>query len=164
MVFIMGYMFFTWLIKRPFKRKGIPFNEIPKYVEILYFRGYDGGFIIIEIPKTGQFLQFRKYIIEKGNVGIQFDYPLTPSTKSYYGLVKDLLINIGVHYQVEDIDRTYRGKQLVEEFIVIDFGQDFKKAASIAQEIIKSIYQIDTQKTVDISFGRVSARNIGFSE
>jgi len=52
-------------------------DDLTKFFETLFERGYDRGFLVIEAPRE-RFIQFSKYIKGKGKLGLKFDFPLAP--------------------------------------------------------------------------------------
>ena len=155
---IVGY--FIWRKgSKPYKHKSIPQNDLKRFFEVLLYRGYDRGFLCIEVPQQDKFLQFSKYINGKKSVGIQFDFPLTEWSREYYELLRKVLIEKGIDFDIQKTEH-----EGVSEFLVVDLKQDLALALNLTKLILQSIYRLDENQSVDLYFENVSPKDerIGF--
>ncbi len=111
--------------------------DLERLITNLLQRGYDLGFLVLELPGEERFVEFSKYIKEGARQGIQLDFPLSPWSEPYYDQVKSLLESRRVEYTVQD---TPNGP--VREFIQVDFGQDVPAAAVMAKEIFERVFRV----------------------
>ena len=75
---VIGYHVLKYYGSRPRRHKVIARGDFTKFLRALLHRGYDGGYLVVETRKGGRFVQFRKYIRSRRNVGIRFDFPRAP--------------------------------------------------------------------------------------
>jgi hypothetical protein len=139
--------------KKPYMHKNIALDDLKSFLEVLLFRGYDGGFISICIPDREEFLQFSKYIISENSIGLQLDFPLAKWSKHYYDSLKKLLIDQGIKFETQTTS-----KEEIPEFLVVDIKQDLDFAQVLIKQIIQSIYKLNNVK-VNLHFENVSPRN-----
>jgi hypothetical protein len=155
-------LLFLYFVRKPVINKRISHDNLKKYLEVLFYRGFDGGFMVIRIPKDKKFkrfLQFSKYIGSKKKIGLQFDYPLAEWSKPYYGKLKEIFEQEGIEFQIEKTDQ--KG---VSEFIVVDVGKDLDKAEKISRLALTGVYNQSPDDFVELYFVNVSEEDerIGF--
>lgn len=146
--------------KTPYIHRAVHQQELRKFLEVLLYRGYDRGFICVQVPKDVRFLQFSKYIMNGQRVGLQLDFPLAPWSKDYYELLRTLLREKRILCEVEKT-----GQDGVTEFLVVDVKQDLSLAFDLTQLILQNLYGLDEDVRVELYFSGVSPRDerIGFS-
>jgi hypothetical protein len=99
-------------------------------------RGYDGSVAVLTDRSTGLFIQFRKYIHEPGQYGIESHFPRAPWSQRYYQGIQDVLKLRGVAFErvaAADGDPTV-------EFIHVDFGHDIDSATAIVAQIVVEVF------------------------
>ena len=98
MLTFVGFVSFWYFGKKPYKHRGLSQENLTEYFEALFARGFNGGNLIIEVPDGPLFIQFSKYIVKKGEVGLQFDFPSMPWSEKYYELLKRELTKKGLRF------------------------------------------------------------------
>ena len=145
--------------KRPYRHKRTVADDLSKLFKVLLYRGYDGGLMFIEAPDRKRFLQFRKYIKSRSNVGVEFSFPFAPWSGEYYEKVKESLERRGIDFSVV---RT--NEQVVTEFLLIDLKQDVEKGIEVARLILREVFGLRPDEIISLYFVNVSPREerIGF--
>jgi len=123
--------------KRPYYHKHVTFPGIRVLLQALLKRGYDGGVLIIEDMKSEKFVQFAKYIKEKGTIGLESSFPQAPWSAQYYEKVKEFLRSEGIPFVVQRVDTSP-----VTEFIDIDCRTDIDLALRLVEGIFHNVFQI----------------------
>ena len=116
----------------------IGMKGVPRTLESIYGpmndllkRGYDGGFLLINISNTKRFLQVRKYINAPGKYGIELAFPKAPWSIPYFDSVCALCDRNGQPYTIAQ-DK-FNGPL---SFLYADFGKDVEKAFFMIREIL----------------------------
>ena len=153
---------FWYFGKKPAIHKNISQANLKKYFEVLLYRGYNGGHMIVQVSrdkKFKRFLQFSKYIGDKKNVGLQFDYPLADWSKPNYEKFKNILNENRIEF---DIEKTEQEK--VPEFLVVDVKKDLDKADKISKLVLQQLYSLSPDDLIELYFVNVSEEDekIGF--
>lgn len=162
-IFIIAVLFAFWYLDRkPLILRKISQNDLNVHLRNLLNRGYDRGFMIIQIPqdkKFKRFIQFTKYIDSKKNVGLQLDYPLADWSMPYYEKLKLVLEKNKIEYGIEKTE-----EEGVPEFLVIDIEKDLKKAGIITKLILQEVYGLSDNDLVELYMVNVSPKEekIGF--
>jgi hypothetical protein len=148
---------------RPKIHRNIPLKGLIEFLTILFHRGFNGGFMIVQVPydskKFKRFIQFSKYIGGKKKVGLQLDYPLAEWSKPYYEKLKSVLKRNDILFDIEKTD-----EEGVPEFLVIDFKKDLEKAENVASLIFQELYGFSPDYCVELYFVNVNPKDekIGF--
>lgn len=166
-VFIAVLIFLNWWGKRPLKyRLNVAQGDYRKYLEVLLYRGYDLGFMIIEAQDRERFIQFSKYIGREKNVGLQCDFPRAPWSERYYDSLKDLLKQRNYECEIQSVEPvpSLRVEDQVDEFLMIDLNQDLDASVALVRLVLLEIFKLDPSDTVTLWFDNVSVRDekIGF--
>jgi hypothetical protein len=140
--------------EKPWKIKNVSLDELEKYLEALLKRGFNGGFLIMEVPQTSLFVQFSKYIKKKGPTGLQFDFPLAPWSEKYYNRLKSQLSKEKINYSTEEVSG---GK--VEEFLTVDLEQNIAKAAEVARLTLRSVFELGSGQAVTVYFQHINPKD-----
>jgi hypothetical protein len=148
-----------YLGKKPYLHRNIRQQDLRRYLEVLLFRGYDRGFICIQIPHDKRFLQFSKYIGANSLAGLQFDFPLAQWSTQFYEPLRKLLEEKGIPYEIKKT-----GQEKVREFLVVDAKQDLDLARELALLVLQGVYGLAEHACVQLYFSGVSPRDerIGF--
>src|SRR5262245_58462306 len=129
---IISFLFAArWLLRRPVRYRRKVNDDLTKFFKALLFRGYDKGILIIEAPNKKRFIQFRKYIIKKGNLGLEFGFPLAPWSEKYYEHLNKLLYDREIEYETRST-----GDDIVTSFIIVDLKQDLDRAMELAKMVL----------------------------
>lgn len=144
--------------RRPVIHKNIPQEDLIYSLKELYLRGYNGGYIVIQVPtddkKFKRFVQLSKYIVRKGKVGLEFDYPLAEWSKPYYDQLKEILAEEDVTFEIQKTD-----EEMVTEFLNIDFKKDLEKAAHICRLIFQRLYGLKPDDCVELFYVNVNPKD-----
>ena len=109
--------------------------------------------MVIEIPKAPIFIQFSKYILKNGCIGLQFDFPVAPWSERYYEKLKLELEKNGFYYTSKQT-RVHE----VREFLTVDVKQDVSGAATLARSILRSVFGLHEHSPVTLYFSKVSPK------
>jgi len=133
-------------------------DDLTKFFETLFERGYDRGFLVIEAPRE-RFIQFSKYIKKKGELGLRFDFPLAPWSEKYYETLKKILYERGIDYEIRST-----GQDNVAAFITIDFKKDFTKAMDLAKLVLVEVFLLQPTDKLKLYFDHINPRDerVGF--
>jgi hypothetical protein len=134
-------------------------DDLSKFFKTLLDRGYDRGFLVIETPDKKRFLQFRKYIISRGEVGIQFDFPLAPWSEGYYAALNKILYDRQIAYEAKTT-----GEDPVAAFITVDLSRDIKKANELAKIVLLEVFMLRASDRIKLYFNNINPRDqkVGF--
>lgn len=133
-------------------------DDLTKFFETLFERGYDRGFLVIEAPRN-RFIQFSKYIRKRGELGLQFDFPLAPWSQKYYETLKKTLYERAIDYEIQST-----GEDNVAAFITIDFKTDFTKAMDVAKLVLVQVFLLQPTDKLKLYFHNINPRDerVGF--
>ncbi len=159
---IILFVLIWYFNRKPYVHKNISQSNLKRYLEVLLYRGYDRGFIIIQIPtdkKAKRFLQFAKYIDGEKDVGLRFDYPLIEWSIPYYRKLKEIFEREQIEFEI-----LKTGENDISEFLFVDVKKDLDTAAKISILILQEIYKLKPNDFVELYFWNVSAQDeqIGF--
>mgnify|MGYP001558377768 CR=1 FL=1 len=156
---VAALVLFWFFGRRPYKNKNISQKEIATYIQLLLDRGFDGGVLVIEVPKTHYFVQFSKYIIRPGVVGLRLSFPRAPWSEELFAGMRRLVEEKGYFYRLENVE-----KGNVSGFLVVDLKTAVDKATELTQLILARIFTLDSLQTVDITCWNISHldEKIGF--
>ena len=144
------------------KRVNIAQGDFHKYLETLFYRGYDHGAMIVEAPDEKRYMQFTKHILDQG-VFLQFQFPRAAWSTPYYEPLKDLLNRGNYYYQVHQV-RPEEFMDHPDEFIVVALEQKLEAAVALAKLVLLEIFKLDPSDDVLIWYGGLSTFNkkVGF--
>lgn len=165
-LFVIGYFVLLYYGTRPYRHKVIARGDFTKFLRTLLHRGYDGGYLVVETRKGERFVQFRKYIKSRSNVGLRFDFPRAPWSETYYEGLKELLDRHGYEFEIESAGaRVIDGeKNQVSEFVVVDLKKDFESASKLTSLILLELFKLSPEEVVTLYFVNISLldEKIGF--
>jgi hypothetical protein len=162
-VVVIALLVLLWYLDRkPYIHKKISQNNLKRYFDALLYRGYDGGFITIQIPsdkKFKWFIQFAKYIECEKKVGLRFGYPLCEWSEPYYEKLKGILEREQIEFEI-----LKTGENGVSEFIFVDVKKNLDMAARISTLTLQEVYNLNPNDFIELYFVNVSAKDekIGF--
>jgi hypothetical protein len=110
-------------------------TEIARFVRLLFDSGYNGATMVISDMTADRFVQFRKYIRQPGDIGIEAHFPSAPWSKPYYNLVAELLRKRGKDFEVLTTNT-----RPTTELMRIDFGSDVAQAIEWAIEVFGVVF------------------------
>lgn len=162
-IIIILIIFGFWLIikfgMKPYVHKNVSQNDLKKYLKTLLYRGYDKGFMCIDLPgRKGIFLQLNKYI-QENDTGIQLCFPLANWSKTYYNDIKKVLIKQSIPFSIEK-----KETDNVPVFLIVDFDKDLEMAYRVVKMILQEIFKIGENTLVNLYFENISPREekVGF--
>ena len=112
---------------------------IERGLALLLKRGYDGGYGIFTDKQTARFIQFRKYIVNRGEIGLEMHFPRAPWSERFYREVPPLLNRLGIPYS-----RVPLATDPVVEVIQADFGADIVAASRFAADVATEVFGMTT--------------------
>lgn len=162
LLFIIIILIVLYFGKKPKIHRNVSHKDLKKFLEVLLYRGYENGFMVIQVPidrKFKRFIQFSKYIEDNKNVGLEFHYPLSEWSKSYYKKLKDILIKNQIKFEIETT-----GDEKIPEFLVIDVKKNLDMADRISKLVFREIYEIGEEVMIELYYHNISPREekIGF--
>jgi hypothetical protein len=145
--------------KRPLRHRRAVADDLSEPFQVLLYRGYDGGLMIIEAPDRKRFLQFRKYIKSRHNVGLECGFPRAPWSVEYYDRVRECLDGRGIDYSIAPT-----GDRATTEFLLIDLRQDVSKGVEVARLILGEVFGLKPDEVISLRYLNVSPREerVGF--
>ncbi|RWX51695.1 hypothetical protein VU01_10971 [Candidatus Electrothrix marina] len=111
-------------------------DSIEKAIEDLLIRGYDGGFLIIDVSGTDYFIQLRKYILASGNYGIELSFPKAKWSEFFFTALVAYCDKAQINYTISKGDAS---KEELD-FLDIDFGKETHEAHNFIKNIITEIF------------------------
>jgi len=133
MIWILGLLVvicIALLIVRGIKGPTHSLETLEMPIRDLLKRGYDGGFLIIDVSRSKYFIQLRKYINEPGLYGIELCFPNAKWSAKYFDELIDFCIKEGINYII-----TKENTNGPLEFLYIDFEKDVHKAHRYIKKI-----------------------------
>jgi hypothetical protein len=117
-------------------------------------RGFNGGFLIIDLCCPKYFLQLRKYIRSPGNYGIELCFPNAKWSERLFVKLSDFCNSAGIVYTIskENSDNSI-------EFLHVDFGRDIIKAHNIIKNIILKVFELDEGVKIFVRLENATADN-----
>jgi hypothetical protein len=126
------------LVRRGVKGPARTIETIKQPIKDLLQRGFDGGFLIIDVSSSKYFLQLRKYINEPGDYGIELSFPIAKWSLNLSDKLTEFCNRCGIAYNLEKDEN--KGSL---DFLYIDFGKDYKKAHEYVSRILLEVFDIN---------------------
>lgn len=169
-LFVAGQIAFAWMLSRSTGGKSVTNNgkveesgqnkvataglvEIRNRLELLLRRGYDQASVIISFENANAFLQFRKYIHAKGDVGLELNFPQAEWSRDYFPKLSEWCPLNGFTYDIEhDVQGGRLGFLQVdagEDILHVDTSEDLDKAMRLVEGTITQVFGLkpDTEFT-----------------
>jgi hypothetical protein len=108
-------------------------------LDVLLRRGYDGGYLIFTDVDTSRFIQFRKYVHAKGQLGLETHFPRVGWSQEFYSRVQDVLRRMQMAHDRRVLEQGV-------EMICADFGTDLDAAADFADSAFTEIFELSTPR------------------
>jgi len=112
-------------------------EDLHKPIDELLKRGFDGGFLLINISYSKKFIQLRKYINSNNNFGIELVFPKAKWSLKFFDKIKSFCRDNNIHYLI----RKEKAKHTLD-FLYVDFGNDSKRAYDIVKRILLDVFEI----------------------
>ncbi len=135
--FITTICFFL-LIWRGVKGPSHTLKTIGGPISDLLKRGYNDGFLIIDISHSKYFLQLRKYIHSRGNYGIELHFPNVEWSERLFKKLTSFCKRAGIQYTIAE-----EKADIPIEFLHIDFEKDVFRAHNTIKNIILKVFKLD---------------------
>ena len=103
------------------------FDKMPEVIKWALRYCLNRGIIVIEDRNSEHFIQFRKYILRNGEIGLEFGFPEAPWSTAYFPQLRDAMTASGTSFR--ETRETY-GR--VTAFLHVDCGNDIDKAVALA--------------------------------
>lgn len=165
--------FFTWVLvvigaflafvgflhlldKFPYVHRKIPQLDLETYLDILLRSGFEGGFIVIRLPKDPRFIQFaRRY---EGHPGLELGFPNAPWSREYFRVLQQVLQRHEIPYFTKRMAE--EGEEPVTEFLYVNSGEDVYAAGDLSRTIFQEVFGLDEDTRVELYFRDVSPKEI----
>jgi len=133
--------------------KGAPRNidSLEAAIYDLLRRGYDKGFLLIQISDSGKFIQVRKYIKGPGDYGIQLAFPNAEWSQIYFDAAKEYCVKSGFNGYV-----AYDG---LLEFLYVDFGTNVENANRCIKGVLKEVLGVTPQTELFVRLENASVED-----
>lgn len=164
-LFAAGYVLWQYG-KRPLRHRLTAGGDFSRFLQVLLYRGFDRGYLVIETRGGRRFVQFSKYIRSRRNVGLRFDFPRAPWSEAYFETLRGLLEGHGFEYDVRRAEpaEAAAARPPVSEFVVVDLKQDLEAAARLTRLALLEVFKLGPDEPITLFFVNVSPREerIGF--
>lgn len=129
---------------KPATHSELDSKKMRAMIEMLYYRGYDGGILFVEVRGDDRFLQLRKQIRAKGDVSLRCDFPTVAWSEPYYEKVKEYLDGAGISYRDSfgPTDLSVHGPP-PQRTLVITFGNNVDTAAQFVNHVFRAVFNVD---------------------
>ncbi|WP_446011135.1 hypothetical protein [Candidatus Electrothrix sp.] len=124
------------IVLRGFKGPTRSLETVKRPIQDLLVRGYNGGFLIIDVSGTNYFIQLRKYIISSNNYGIELSFPKAKWSEQFFRSLTEYCDLSQVKYSISKSTEPHNEL----DFLNIDFGKDTHKAHNFVKTIITEIF------------------------
>ena len=112
-------------------------DNLPEVLRTVLKRCLNGGSVVIEDRRTGQFVQFRKYILAKGDYGLELGFPDAPWSRAFFPKLRDALTAKSIRFR-----ETGRSAGDITNFLHVDCGKDIAKAVEISRLCFFGIFNL----------------------
>jgi len=129
---------FYLLILRGMKGPAKTIETIDRAINDLLMRGYDGGFLMIDIAHTSYFLQLQKYINSPGDYGIKFCFPNADWSRVFFQKMIDYTRKNEVEYSI--MEKSETGSL---EFFCVDFHKNTHEAHNFVKNILLNVFKVN---------------------
>jgi hypothetical protein len=126
------------LVLRGMKGPAHSLESLERPIKDLLKRGYDGGFLVIDISRSKYFIQLRKYINTPGDYGIELCFPNAKWSSQFFDKLIAFCIKEGIEYSIAK--ESANGSL---EFLYIDFDKDSNRAHNYVKKILQEIFELD---------------------
>lgn len=137
--------------------KGVPRKicQLERCLFDLLRRGFSDGYLIISHIRSKTFIQFRKYILKKGEYGIELSFPKAPWSEKYFSDLVDYCREKEIQFEL--IDARDSGEL---DFLDIDFGKDVALAFKTVQVILLDIFNHSERDTYRVLLENASVEDV----
>jgi len=129
--------------------------DLPRYVEVLFRRGYNQRFMVIQDPASEHFVQLSKYITSDSTVGLRCAFPKAAWSAQYYPRVEKELLDREIPFSTFDT----KAATGVTEFLIIDLDARLEAAVELVQMIFQNTFGFPANHVVNIHFCSVGVRD-----
>ena len=126
------------LVLRATKGPTHTLETIDRPIKDLLNRGYDGSFLIVNIYRSKNFLQLRKYINAPDDYGIKLCFPNAKWSAQLFIKLKEFCDQNGIKYTIAE---EKANKPL--EFLYIDFAKEFFEAHKYVKNILLEVFGVN---------------------
>ena len=107
-------------------------------IQDLLERGYDNGFLLIQIAFTNRFLQFEKYVTSSAESGVQMAFPRAKWAEPFFEAIRE-------YCRLHKLDACVVNEGMLD-FLYVDFGKDIELACKSTIDILQDVFHV-SQKT-----------------
>lgn len=146
---------------RPAVHAGLDSTRLRSMIEALYWRGYDGGMLFLEVRDADAFIQIRKQIREVGDVVLRSDFPQADWSSEFYPKIKAYLDSAGIQYDdtIGPTDLAVQGA-VPTRTLVVFLGSDLQVAQRYVEFVTREVFGIDPATQLVATLENVAARDI----
>ena len=93
---------------------------------------------------ANKFLQFSRYEMDEGQVGLELAFPSAPWSTDYFPKVVTAASKQGLSYEVKETEGA------VNRFVLVKFGDSVNRAAAFAKSVLTEIFEFAPDYTFRI--------------
>lgn len=135
--------------------KSYSFEKLAVVLDALRDRGFANGFLVVECrSKRELFLQFEKYILAKGEYGIELAFPLSHAMKKYEASLVEVCRSEGLR-----IRRLSGSGAKPLDFLCVDFGRNTGLASAFAKSVFVTIFGCSLNTKLGVLLENASLEN-----
>jgi hypothetical protein len=108
--------------------------------------GAEGEFLTVTDPESERFVQFRKYVHGKDELGLELGFPRAPWSEKYYDDVLKL-----VEAETLPLVLQPTNDSPVTEFLLVDFGMDTRRLVITIARIFHEIFGVPSARRFRLS-------------
>jgi hypothetical protein len=154
----------VWKIGNRPRIHKVSLRDLSRYVEALFRRGCNQGFMVIQDPASDHFVQLSKYIRPDSIVGLRCDFPKAAWSAQYYPRVEKELCDREIPFSAFDTKSASGVTRDViayfhEQFLVIDLESHPDTAVKLVRLIFQDGFGFPANYVVNIHFRNISVRD-----
>lgn len=143
MYWIFGlFLFFgalVLLVLRAMKGPVHTLESIRQGISDLLLRGFNDGFLLIDMAGKKYFLQLRKYVRQSGEYGIELAFPNATWSSPFF---KKTIALCDEYEQIYVLEREKMDKSEME-FLYVDFGKDVDRAHCFVKQVFLEVFDVE---------------------
>jgi len=151
-----------WVLP-PYRYNHVKSEDLKTYLEVLLWRGFNNGYIVIEIdepPQQRRLIQFAKYIRASGKAGLELVFPLADWSRLHYNGFKEILTAKEIPFRAHS-----RDADEVQEAVFVDVQQDLVLAYDLCCILLAEVFSItENECSINVTLHNVSPRNVRHGE
>ena len=150
-----------WGARRPLVHR-TTLSRVSSLLDELLRRGYAGGVLIISVPGTDLFVQFRKYIAAPHAYGLEYGFPRAGWSQSYFSLLLTALSAKTITFRREVAEDPW--PEGVTEFVMVDCGVNVERAEFLTRLTVLEVFGCPENVELEARFQGVSVKDETISD